>query len=86
MQTVAGPVWLPCFISLFPSIMRNRRGREDCRSGRSMLGENGKSWRIGRQASNGRRMRKGDRRESTEMRKIGWERKYKMKWSCDKGH
>lgn len=42
-----------------------------------MLGENGKSWRIRRQASNGRRMREGDRRESTEMRKIGWERKYK---------
>jgi hypothetical protein len=89
MQTVAGSVWLPSSISLLPtqgpSIKRNKRGREDSRSGRSMLGENGKSWKIGRQESNGRRMREGDRREATEMRKIGWERKYKTKWSCDKG-
>jgi hypothetical protein len=42
-----------------------------------MLGENGVNCRIRRQASNGRRMREGDRGESTEMRKIDWERKYK---------
>jgi hypothetical protein len=80
MQTVAGPVWLPSFISLLASQDPIHQGEQDRERGvqvrKKHVGREQQSCRIRRQASNGRRMREGDRRESTEMRNIDWERKY----------